>query len=92
VEPLQVLHFVFQGALGAFLATLFWAEKWSDLKSFKSLRHILVGAIAGYIYSILYSEYNFPNLIVAVVVGWMGKDALEAIFERFMPKKGGGEG
>ena len=82
----QTLHFIFQGALGAFLATLFWAESWGDLKKFESVRHILVGAIAGYIYSILYSEYNFPNLIVATIVGWMGKDALEAVLDRFKPK------
>jgi hypothetical protein len=83
MEPVQTLHFIIQGVIGAFLATLFWAKSWSDLKSFESLRHILVGAIAGYIYSILYSEYNFPNLIVCTVMGYFGKDALEAIFEKF---------
>jgi len=86
MDVAQTLHFIFQGALGAFLATLFWAESWGDLKKFESVRHILVGAIAGYIYSILYSEYNFPNLIVATIVGWMGKDALEAVLDRFKPK------
>lgn len=84
--PLQVLHFVFQGVIGAFLAVLFWSKSWRDLTTFESLRHLIVGAILGYIYSILYSEYNWPNLIMATVFGWMGKDAIEAVVERFKPK------
>jgi len=83
---LEVLHFTVQGLLGAFAAALFWAKGWQDLKSFECLRHLIVGAILGYLYSILHSEYNWPNLIVAFIFGWMGKDAVEAIVERFKGK------
>jgi len=80
------LLFAFHGLIGAFLATLFWSEKASDLKSYKAIRNYLIGAIAGYIYFWLHSEYNFPNALMTIVFGYFGKDILESLFERFRKK------
>jgi len=42
-----------------------------------------IGFISGFIYSLLHSEHNFPNSVMAVVVGYFGPDLIEAILERF---------
>jgi hypothetical protein len=57
----EALHFMLMGFLGAFLYVLMWAKKPENLYSFEAVRHLVVGVIVGYIYSILYSEYNFPK-------------------------------
>jgi len=83
----EVLHFVFMGFLGALLYVLLWAKKWGDLYSFEAVRHLAVGTIVGYIYSILYSEYNFPNLICTTIAGWFGTDFIQSLIEKFKPLK-----
>jgi hypothetical protein len=79
---INALLFAVQGLIGALIAVLLWSEKWSDLVKFESLRHLIVGSIAGYIYWLLHSTYDFPNMIMATVSGYFAKDFLESIFER----------
>lgn len=78
----QTLHFIFMGFLGAVLYVLIWAKDYKDLKSFDSLKTLLVGVIVGYLYSLLYGNYNFPDCLMASVAGYFGVDFVEAIMER----------
>jgi hypothetical protein len=80
---METLHFVFMGFLGGFLYALFWSKKWRDMVSFEAVRHMICGCIIGYIYSILHSVYNYPNLIMGFVAGWMGVDFIQGLVERF---------
>jgi len=74
------------GLVGAFLATLFWSKSAKDLVSYEGVRNYVVGLISGYIYYLLYSEYNFPNALMCIVFGYFGKDVIETFFERLRPK------
>jgi len=78
----QILHFIFMGFLGSVLYVLIWAKDYKDLKSFNSFKTLCVGLITGYIYSFLYGNYNFPDLLMASVAGYFGVDFVEAIMER----------
>ncbi|MEM3964871.1 MAG: hypothetical protein QW584_04015 [Thermofilaceae archaeon] len=78
----NTLKFVVLGAVGAILYILVWSKNFRDLVKYESFRHIAVGALAGYIYSILYSEYSFPDSVMATVVGYFGPDFVEALFEK----------
>jgi len=80
---ITVILFIVNGLIGAFLSTLFWAKELNYLKTFDALRNIIVGAIAGYIYYLMHSEYNFPNGLMSLVFGYFGKDLIEAVFEKF---------
>jgi len=71
------------GLLGGSANVLLWAQGWSDLKAFKSARQIIIGAIVGYVYSFLHSDYGFPNYVMSFVAGYMGTDFLQGIIERF---------
>lgn len=83
----ETLHFMLMGLIGALLYVLFWAKSWQDLKRFESVRHILCGILVGYVYSLLHSNYGFPDLVMGMVAGWMGVDFIQALIERFKSKQ-----
>lgn len=79
----ESIYFAFLGLVGALLYILVWSTEWRDLYSYESFRHMAIGFISGFIYSLLHSEHNFPNSVMSVVVGYFGPDLIEAILERF---------
>ena len=81
-----MLYFAFLGFIGALLYVLIWAKSWQDLKSFETMRHLVIGLITGYVYAILHSEYNFPNSVMAIVIGYFGPDIIQALFEKMVKK------
>jgi len=83
-------EFVALGLLGACVYVIMWAKSFADLKSYGCFRHVIVGAAIGYVYSFLYSKYDFPNFIMCFVAGYMGPDFIEAMVERMKPKPPGG--
>jgi len=79
---IESLRFAFLGLIGALLYVLIWSKTWEDLKTYESFRHLLIGVLSGYVYSIMHSEYNFPNSVMSIVVGYFGPDIIQAIFEK----------
>jgi len=82
----SMLHFILMGFLGGLTYILVWAKKWGDLKKFTVFRRLLLGAIIGYVYSFLYSDWDFPNAVMSFVCGYMGTDFVEALVKRLKPK------
>lgn len=80
------IYFAALGFLGALAYVFFWSKRVQDLYSFESIRHLVIGAIVGYVYSLLHSEYNFPNSVMAFVAGWMGVDFISSLIEKLKPK------
>jgi len=87
---LPLLSFMALGFLGAVAYVIIWSKNFSDVKTYASFRHIIVGAVIGFVYSYLYTDYSFPNSIMCFVAGYMGPDFIEAIVERMKPKPPGG--
>jgi len=79
---LDALYFAFMGLLGSILYIFIWSKSFDQLKSFESVRHLVVGVIVGYLYSILHSDYNFPNAVMSCVAGYFGVDFVQGLFER----------
>lgn len=79
-----VLHFIVMGVIGAFLSILRHMENWNDLRLYRYQRRLVEGAIIGYLYSILYNSYGFPDLIVTVSIGYTGSDLFERILESIL--------
>jgi len=75
----DAILFSFHGFLGG---VLWLFVKWRWRKK-EVAQHTIVSAIAGYIYYLLHSEYNFPNSVIAVVVGYFSVDFVRNIFEKF---------
>jgi uncharacterized membrane protein YeaQ/YmgE (transglycosylase-associated protein family) len=83
---LEIIHFILLSGLGAFLSDLIWAEKVQDLYNFKALKNVVIGFIVGYLYHLLYQNYGFPDLVMAMVAGYFGKDLVEGLFESLRSK------
>jgi len=78
----DVVLFVFHGLLGGIL-WLFIHWEWTK----KAIaQHTVVSAIAGYLYCLLHSEYNFPNSVMTIVSGYFSTDFIKSVFE-FLWKK-----
>ena len=78
----DLLFFVCSGLVGALLYVLMWARSASEVKSFSSLKYLIIGALAGYAYYFLHTEYDFPNALMAIVAGYFADDFLEALVEK----------
>lgn len=83
---LEMLQFIFMGLCGGFTFVLMKAEGWTDLKQFKMVRRILIGAVVGFLYFFLYSEHNFPNMVMSFVSGYMGTDFIESLIKKARKK------
>ncbi len=78
----EILLFVFLSLLGGIAYVLIDAEKWDDLKTFKTARHILISLIVGVIYYNLYSDWDFPNMIMTFVSGYMGPTFIQGLLKK----------
>ena len=82
----QVVGFIFLGFLGGVTHILVESKSFSDLTKFEALKTYLIGGIVGFLYNILYSDYNFPNFLMCWVAGYMGTDFIKKLLERFNEK------
>jgi len=80
-----LLTFTLLGLLGGLAVALLLAKKWKDLREFSFFRRVVVGAISGFAYYFLWSEWTYPNAVMALVAGMWGTDFLERLRERFRP-------
>lgn len=76
---IDAILFSFHGFLGGVLWLL---VNWKWRKK-EVAQHTIVSIIAGYIYYLLHSEYNFPNSVIAIVVGYFSVDFVRNVFKRF---------
>lgn len=76
------LLFVLHGLLGGFTAVLLKAYSWRYLRTWSAIRGYVLGAIAGYVYWWMHSEYNLPNAVVTFIVGYFAKDFIESLTEK----------
>jgi len=87
-RPVEALWFIVLGFMGGAIHVVMNAKSWGDLKKFSAFKRTILGAATGFVYSILYSEYSFPNSVMAIVSGYTGTDFLLRLFKR--PLKEGG--
>jgi len=81
-----IILFAVLGTLGGLVNVFMWAESWEDLRKFGTFKTVVLGSVIGFIYFFLYSDNNFPNGVMAFVSGYMGKDFIQAVIEKFKKK------
>jgi len=81
----EMAYFIGLGVIGAIAYILIKSDEWTDLSSFDACKRYLLGAICGFIYQYLYSDYNFPNSVMCIVAGYMGTDFILGIIAKFNP-------
>lgn len=81
-----LIYTILLAILGSFTNVLLWIEKWSDVTSIKSIKTVVLGFIVGILYYILRVEHQFPDSIMAFIVGYSANDFLSFILEKFKLK------
>jgi len=88
-----LVRFAFMGFLGGLAYGLVRAERWRDLRRFVFYKRLLLGAIIGVLYNFLYSDWDFPNMVMSFVSGYAGVDFIEGLIGRLAqarrPRQGG---
>jgi hypothetical protein len=79
----QLIGFIMLGALGGLLRVLLHTESLSEALTYANSKWVLVGAITGLAYFYLYTDYNFPNHLMALIAGYSGADFIDAGSRRF---------
>jgi len=78
--------FAFMGLLGGLAHSLLISKSWREFRSFKSFKLIVIGVIVGVVYFFCWSEWNFPNLVMAFVSGYAGPSFIESLTLRIRKK------
>ena len=81
--------FILHGFIGAVIAVLVKAYSWRYLKSWSAVRYYVLGALSGYVYYWLHSEYSFPNAVMSIVAGYFASDFLESFLQQVKKRLGG---
>lgn len=81
-----LIYFIVLGLIGGIAHVILDAENWEDLKHFSSFKKSVTGAICGFLYFFLYSEYDFPNTVMTFVAGYAGTDFIVGILEKVKKK------
>jgi hypothetical protein len=83
-----LLLFIVSGLLGGAASALLWAKSWEDLKKYETFRSIVLGAIGGFLYWLMHTEWSLPNGVVAFAFGYAFQDIIEGLIAKIL-KVGG---
>ena len=80
--------FTLHGLLGGFIAALLRAYSWRYLKTWPAVRAYVLGAIAGYIYYWLHTDYGFPDSMMSIIVGYSAESFLRDLVDFLRARTG----
>lgn len=86
-DLIELSYFVFLGAVGAVAYILIKSDDWEDLTTYDAFKRLSLGIISGGIYQLLYSNYDFPNSLMAIVSGYTGTDFILSLMNKLKPIK-----
>lgn len=78
----MIVLFVVSGLLGGVASALLWARSWQDVKKYEFARAVALGAIGGFLYYLMHTEWSLPNGAAAFFFGYAFQDIVEALAER----------
>lgn len=76
------LYYTIAGLLGGLASALIWAREWKDLKAFEFFRAVALGAIGGFLFYLVHTEWSVPNGVVAFVWGYAFRDVIEGLMSK----------
>ena len=78
----DVFLFTFIGFIGGLTYVIMTAHSWSDFKCFGSAKRMMLGAIIGFIYFFMHSDYSWPNSVMTWVSGYAGPTFIDQLIEK----------
>ena len=83
----QIIYFIILGLVGGLAYVFMHSDDWEDLTKFGAAKRIVIGGIIGGLYFLLHTEYNYPNMVMTFVSGYMGTDFIEKLVAKVQPKE-----
>jgi len=74
--------FIVSGLLGGIASALLWAKGWEDVRKFEFVRAVILGAVGGFLYYLMHTEWSVPNGVVAFFFGYAFQDIAEAVLSK----------
>lgn len=78
----EIIWFVAIGLMGGLSYVIMVSESWDDFKKFSSHKRIMLGAIIGFLYFYLHSDYNWPNAIMTWASAYLGPTFIDQLIEK----------
>lgn len=79
----EIILFILVGALGGLTYVFMVAVSWNDFMEFSSHKRIILGAIIGFIYFYLHSDWGYPNAVMTWVSGYMGPTFVDNLISKY---------
>jgi hypothetical protein len=79
-----LLLYIVSGLLGGVASALLWAKSFEDLKKYETFRSIVLGAIGGFLYYLMHTEWSLPNGVVAFAFGYAFQDIIEGLIAKIL--------
>jgi hypothetical protein len=88
MELPPILWFIGVGFIGGLTYVIMAAESWDDFKKFSSHKRLMLGAVIGFLYYYLHSDYNFPNAVMTWVAAYAGPAFVDNLISKYKGLKG----
>jgi uncharacterized YccA/Bax inhibitor family protein len=85
---MELIAFTILGAIGGLAYILVNTNSLEEALQYRYMKHLVLGGIAGLMYYFLYSNYSFPDGVMAIVSGYASADFIPALARRLL--RGGG--
>ena len=79
---MDIFMFIASGLLGGIASALLWAKGWEYVRKFEFVRAVILGAVGGFLYYLMHSEWSVPNGVVAFFFGYAFLDIAEAVLSK----------
>lgn len=86
IDIITLVTYILMGLLGGSTDVIINASGWDDLKTFSAFRRTVIGAVVGFIYMFLHTDYGFPNFVMTFVAGYAGTDFIQGLAEKLKKK------
>lgn len=80
---IEVIWFVLMGTLGGISYVFMVSTSWSAFLEFESHKRIILGAIIGFLYFYLHSDWGYPNAVMTWVSGYVGPSFIDNLISKY---------
>lgn len=79
---IEIVWFVLMGLLGGISYVFMVSTSWDTFLEFDSHKRIILGAIIGFLYFYLHSDWGYPDAVMTWVSAYMGPTFVDQLIEK----------
>jgi len=79
---IEIIYFILVGTLGGISYVFMASTSWDAFREFSSHKRIILGAIIGFLYFYLHSDWGYPDAIMTWVSAYMGPTFVDQLIKK----------